>query len=194
MPCVHACACVRRCVCARVRLVFLVSWWEGEQLGTKQLSQSQTLDVPALMCSPSPSCHPSGLFLCSEKIIQNKKKNKTQIDNVCQTSWSCAHPSRQRQQETRKPFFCLLVFCFVLFFAPGAVFDCTLVQQNSAECMEGLCHCQMTICALSPQPLSFPFLYCDRQTHTHKHTLLDMSAHICRLAPGHLSHTHSHTG
>lgn len=41
------------------------------------------------------------------------------------------------------------------------VFNWTLVQQNSAGCsaesIEGLRHCQMTISALSPQPLSFSF-------------------------------------
>lgn len=58
--------------------------------------------------------------------------------------------------------------------------------------MEGLCHCQMTTSVLSQQPLSFLFLYCDRQTHTHinthfwicLHTFADWHQAICHI------HTH----
>lgn len=122
--CVHICV----CVCTQLRLVFLVSWWEGEQLGTKQLSQSQTLDIPAVVHSSSPSRYPptapnpSSLVLCSEKLMQ---KNKLQMKMFPKPPM-LAH-IRTECVKNKNSFF--LFVCFCCCFLRQVLFcDWTLVQ------------------------------------------------------------------
>lgn len=63
--------CVWSCVCVWLRLLPLVSWWEAEQLGAKQLSPSQNLDVPVVVLPtphptpPAPDPRPPDCLLCS---------------------------------------------------------------------------------------------------------------------------------
>lgn len=51
--CVHVRACVWMITCVLLRRLPLVSWWEAEQLGVKQLSLTESQDIPVIVL-PTP--------------------------------------------------------------------------------------------------------------------------------------------